>query len=58
MISHASFEQVPPGGTQIPQLKLQQTCVVLQVLGPQGTLIGASGTPHITFGQLPPGGVQ
>jgi hypothetical protein len=58
MMLHCAFEQVPPGGVQIPQLKLQQTSVTLQVLGPHMTLIGAWGALHKTFGQSPPGAVQ
>jgi hypothetical protein len=41
-----SFEQVPPGGTQIPQLGLQQTSLTLHVFGPHGALTGNVGAPQ------------
>ena len=43
---HGSFEQVPPEGTHIPQLGLQQTSDTLQVLGPHRVLTGAWGAPQ------------
>ena len=53
--SQGFFEQVPPEGTQIPQLALQQTSPTLQVFGPQGALIGSMGEPqeieHVSPGE-------
>jgi hypothetical protein len=46
MPTHGSFEQVPPEGTQIPQLGLQQISATLQVLGPHGMLTGWAGAPQ------------
>ena len=43
---HGSCEQVSPEGTQIPQLRLQQISVTLQVLMPQGVLMGMLGVPQ------------
>jgi hypothetical protein len=37
-LSHALVSQLSPGLVQVPQLALQQTSPVLQVLGPHGTL--------------------
>jgi len=44
--SQGFLEQVPPAGTQIPQLGLQQISDTLHVLGPQGALTGRLGEPH------------
>src|SRR4051794_14280475 len=52
-----SFEQVPPDGTQMPQLGLQHTSETLQVLGPHGALTGAVGKPQ-KRGQVSPGRTQ
>jgi hypothetical protein len=52
-----SCEQVPPGGTQIPQLALQQTSVTLHVLGPHCALMGTVGAPQKS-GHVSPGNVH
>jgi hypothetical protein len=52
-----SFEQVPPAGTQMPQLALQQTSDTLHVLGPQGVLAGTMGAPQ-KMGHVSPGETQ
>jgi hypothetical protein len=57
MPAQGSFEQVPPDGTQMPQLALQQTSDTLQVLGPHGALIGAAGDAQKS-GQVSPGETQ
>ena len=41
----------------MPQLRLQQISLTLQVLRPQGTLIGTDGAPQKS-GQVPPGSTQ
>jgi hypothetical protein len=43
---------------QIPQLGLQQTSPMLQVLIPQGVLTGEVGAPQKTLVHVPPGGVH
>jgi hypothetical protein len=57
MPAQGSLEQVPPDGTQMPQLGLQHTSDTLHVLGPHGVLTGAAGAPQKS-GHVSPGETQ
>jgi hypothetical protein len=52
------LEHSAPGGVQIPQLGLQHTSPMLQVLTPHGVLTGEVGAPQNTLVHIPPGGVH
>lgn len=49
--------QTPPGGVQMPQLSLQQTCPGAQMVGPHGMPTWPGGSQKISM-QPPPSGAQ
>jgi hypothetical protein len=57
-LPHVRWLHDAPGAAQMPQLALQQTCPMLQVLGPHMTLEATFATPHSCCVQLSPGAVQ
>jgi hypothetical protein len=56
--SHGAVLQVCPGRAHVPQLALQQTSPVLQVLGPHGTLSDERLMPHTACEHFCPGSTQ